>query len=307
MATTRKSTTAKKKTATAKRATKTVAARANSSTKKAVAKTTKKVTATPKKAAAKAGSARTAVQKLRIWNFVLAFVYAAQAVAIVLLSQDKFAAVTTNYLTTDPISGDGSVLVSATRHLFDVNIAYALAVVLALSAITHLALATIRRRRYEAALEKRINLTRWYDYALTVGLLTAVVASLVGITNAATLLLIFGVTAVASLIGRIQEADAPASRIGYLLGAKAGLLAWVAIGLSIWGLHQYGEGSLPSYVYYLVESALVLLVAFGLNVWLTLRAQGRWASYNFGETAYSLIALVLKSAIAWQVFFGLLK
>jgi hypothetical protein len=37
------------------------------------------------------------------------------------------------------------------------------------------------------------------------------------------------------------------------------------------------------------------------------RRVGPWRDYLFGETAYMVLSLVAKSALAWQVFAGTLR
>ena len=53
-------------------------------------------------------------------------------------------------------------------------------------------------------------------------------------------------------------------------------------------------------------SLFVFFNIFAINMLLQYRRVGRWRNYVFGETAYIILSLVAKSALAWQVFAGTL-
>ena len=165
MATTKKAASAKKA-STTKKSTK-------KSTKKTTAASSAKKTTTKKAASSKKSTAKKAttakasktataktpkkstqndskLDKLNLWNWVLAALHAIQGFAIIFLSKsDSLFPVTTNYVTADELaSSEGMpVLVEAQRSLFDINLAYLVAAFFFLSAIAHLYIATNGRKR----------------------------------------------------------------------------------------------------------------------------------------------------------------
>lgn len=314
MATTTKSTTRKKASATAKakkptskKSTKSVSSKAKSSSvKKSAPKTASKTTSKLKKV-------QTKFEELNVWNFVLAFLHTAQGVAVIILSRDSLFPVTTNYLTADTItdSGVAPTLVPATRHLFDINLAYLVAAFFFLSAAAHLYIATVYRKKYEHNLEHGINKARWFEYGLSASVMMVGIAILAGVSDLSTIVLIFGATSVMNLLGLMMEVHNQTTKktnwLSYLIGVKSGLLSWVAVGLYLWGASQYGEGTIPTFVYYIFASMLALFSSFAVNMYLQYRGKGRWSDYLHGEKMYMVLSLVAKSALAWQIFFGTLR
>ncbi len=294
---------------TTKSASTAVKSTAKTAKKTQLAKTTTKATkvTTVKKVTDK-------FKQLNAWNWAMATLHAAQGLAVVLLSRsDSLFPVTTNYLTVDTISSGGAepVLVPATRHLFDVNLSYLVAAFFFMSAIAHLYIATIYRKKYEANLEKGINKARWYEYGISASTMMVGIAYLVGVSDLSTLILIFGATLVMNLCGLIMEihnqTTAKTSWISFNVGTIVGLLPWIVIGLYLWGSNQYGAGEIPTFVYYIFGSMFVFFSSFAVNMYLQYKGKGRWTDYIFGEKAYMVLSLVAKSALAWQVFAGALR
>ncbi|MCA9328612.1 heliorhodopsin HeR [Candidatus Saccharibacteria bacterium] len=240
--------------------------------------------------------------------------HAAQGIAVVVLSKsDSLFPVTTNYLTVDTIRDTDAapVLVSATRHLFDVNLAYVVAAFFFMSALAHLYIATVYRKKYEANLEKGINKARWFEYALSASTMMIAISYLVGVSDFSTLLLIFGATAVMNLLGLVMEVHNQSTTktnwLSYKIGSLVGILPWLVIGMYLFDASYFGEGQIPTFVYYIYGSIFVFFMSFAVNMWLQYRGKGRWSNYLYGEKAYMVLSLVAKSALAWQVFAGTLR
>jgi hypothetical protein len=323
MATTKKKTTARSKT-TAARSTTTTKSR--KTTKKAVSASK----TTPKKVVASSTSQKPEVKKsvttvkrtkvfdkfknLNSWNWIMVMLHTAQGIAVVALSKsDSLFPVSTNYLTVDTIKGDNAapVLVSATRNLFDVNLAYVVAAFFFMSAIAHLYIATAYRKKYESNLEKGINKARWFEYGISASTMMIAIAMLAGVTDFSTLVLIFGGTLVMNLLGLMMEVHNQTTQktnwLSYNIGTLTGLLPWLVVGLYLWGANQYGEGDIPTFVYYIYGSIFIFFSSFAVNMVLQYRGKGKWADYLYGEKAYMVLSLVAKSALAWQVFAGTLR
>jgi hypothetical protein len=306
-----KTTAASKKTTT-----KSKAASAPKKTVKAPVKVTKseKKTETVAQPTAKKSKVVDKFKNLRVWNLSMAFLHAVQGVLVLVLSQNVLYPVTTNYLTVDTIAntGDAPTLVPATRHLFDVNIAYFVVAFFFMSAIAHLSIATWYRRKYEANLQKGMNKARWIEYSLSASTMIIAIAMIAGIYDISTLLMMFGLTAVMNLCGLVMEVvNYGREKIdwsSYIVGCIAGALPWVVYAFYVGGSAKYGEGGgPPTFVYFILVSIFLFFNVFALNMWLQYKKKGKWADYLYGEKAYIVLSLVAKTALAWQVFAGTLR
>lgn len=252
-------------------------------------------------------------KKLNKWNWVMAGLHAVQGIVVLVLSTNSSFPVSTNFITVDSIASTDTapVLVSATRNLFDVNLAYIVAAFFFMSAFAHLYIATVYKKKYEANLSNGINKVRWYEYGISASTMMIGISMLAGVADLSTLILIFGGTLVMNLCGLVMEihnqTTTKTSWVSYVVGTIAGLGPWIVVGLYFWGSNQYGEGNIPTFVYYIYASMLVFFSSFAVNMYLQYKKKGKWADYLYGEKAYMVLSLVAKSALAWQVFAGTLR
>ena len=307
---------ASKKKTTKKKATRSTTKRANSKTtsKRVAKKTTKKSVA--KKTTAKKKVKEITYASLLKWNKALFALHAFQAGLITYFAYkaDFTVEVTTNFLTVDPAvqaGGQGDLLIPATRTLFDVNLGYIVAAFFVMSAIAHLIVATAYRKTYEKNLEKGINRARWSEYMISASTMMVAIAMLSGITDLSSLIMIFFLVGFMNSMGLVMELWNQKSKktnwTSYLIGVKAGLVPWVVIGIYFWGANIYGSGNIPTFVYAIYASLFVLFNLFALNMYLQYKGKGNWANYLYGERNYMILSLVAKSALAWQVFAGVLQ
>jgi len=302
-----------KKTTSKKTTKKSTASKSTKTTSKLAAKPTSTATAETKKTTT-TNKVMDKFKKLNIWNYALAAVHAAQGVAIVVLSSSNaLFPVSTSYITQDELaSSEGMpVLVEAQRTIFDINLAYIVAAFFFMSAIAHIIVATVYRKRYEANLEKGINKVRWYEYAVSASTMMVGIALLTGISDLSTLVMIFGATAIMNLCGLIMEVHnqttSKTSWLSYVIGTIAGLGPWAVIGIYFWGNQQYGGGGVPTFVYAIYVSIFLFFMSFAVNMYLQYKGKGKWSDYLFGEKGYMVLSLLAKSALAWQIFAGTLR
>jgi len=324
MATTKKSTTkstskkpvSKKTAKKASASSKSVSTTTKKTTSKKVTKkpvTTKSAELSKKPSKLSASKPKDIKSKLNIWNWVMAGLHTAQGVAVVVLSQNGLFPVTTNFLTVDTIADAGSAptLVPATRFLFDVNLAYLVATFFFMSAIAHLFIATVYRKKYEANLDRGINKVRWFEYGISASTMMIGIAMLSGVADLSTLLMIFGTTLVMNLLGLVMEVHNQTTQktnwLSFNIGTLSGLLPWAVVGIYFWGSNQFGEGTIPTFVYYIYASMFVFFSSFAVNMYLQYKKKGKWANYLYGEKTYMILSLVAKSLLAWQVFAGALR
>jgi hypothetical protein len=180
-----------------------------------------------------------------------------------------------------------------------------------MSALAHLIVATVYRRRYVKGLSEGINRARWIEYALSASTMLVGIALLSGIYDAGLLVMIFALTAIMNLMGLAMEVYNKGGQkvnwLAYNIGAFAGLIPWVVIGLFFWFSSLYGNATPPTFVYFIYVSIFLFFNCFAINMILQYKKVGRWKNYLYGERAYIFLSLFAKSALAWQVFAGTLR
>jgi hypothetical protein len=253
------------------------------------------------------------LENLHKWNIGLAIVHALQGVLIIVLSRASSLPVSTNYLTLDPLlSQDGHpVLAPATRNLFDINLAYLIAAFFFMSAIAHLVVATVYRKKYEAGLKKGINKARWIEYSVSASTMMIAIAMLSGVYDISSLLMIFALDFIMNMMGLGMELwnqnTKKTNWFTYVIGCVAGIVPWIVFAIYVWGANAYGSGNIPSFVYWIYVSMFIFFNSFAINMYLQYKKTGKWANYLYGERVYMILSLVAKSALAWQIFAGILR
>jgi len=241
-------------------------------------------------------------RRLRAYNIVMGLLHAAQGVAILLLSNGFALPVTATFMDGPP----GTPL--TLTEWFTVPIGPAVAAFVFLSAAAHWLIAAPGIFGwYRANLERGRNYARWIEYSLSSSLMVVLIAMLTGIADVAALIALFGVNASMILFGLLMEHYEQPGRpnwLSYWFGVLTGAVPWIAIGLYLWSPTTSAEP--PAFVYAIFISLFVFFNSFAINMVLQYRRVGPWRSYLFGESAYILLSLVAKSALAWQVFAGTL-
>ena len=67
-----------------------------------------------------------------------------------------------------------------------------------------------------------------------------------------------------------------------------------------------GTGEAPGFVYGVVFSLFIFFNSVSLGQWLQYKKIGRFADYLVGERTYITLSFIAKSALAWQIFGGVL-
>jgi hypothetical protein len=249
-------------------------------------------------------SKKGSILNLRRLNAAATVLFAAQAIAILILANKQFALpVSTSYLTLD---GAGHDLVIETTEILHIPPAYIAAAFLGVAAVAHLFVATIHRKRYERNLGRGLNKVRWIEYALSAPPMLTLIAMLSGIDEMSTLIAIFGLTMIAALLGLTMEIHNQTTErtnwLSYVAGCIAGLLPWALISVAYWGNQHYGYGSVPGYVYWMFGTLLLIFLAMAANMLLSYKKVGPWRNYLNSERLYILLSLLAKAALAWQIF-----
>lgn len=241
--------------------------------------------------------------RLRIYNAIMVFLHAIQGIIILALANDFALPVVGTFMDGPPGVGDAKI-----TTLFEVSLAWGVAIFLFMSALAHLAIILPGVFGwYRNNLLKGRNYARWIEYSLSSSLMVVLIAMLTGIADIAALGAIFGVNAGMILFGLLMEhyeqPGAP-NWMAYIFGSIIGLVPWAVVGVYLWSPGI--EASPPVFVYVIYVSLFVFFNSFALNMVFQYARIGPWKNYLVGESTYILLSLVAKSALAWQVFGGTL-
>ena len=247
--------------------------------------------------------------RLRTYNVFMGFLHLAQAVVIFILSNDFSLPITTSFLSLIPETGK---LWPVTDTVINLPLGPMVAVFLLLSAVAHFTIASPGVFGwYVNNLKRGINYARWYEYAFSASLMIVLIGMLCGIYDLAALLMAFVLTGVMNLCGLMMEVHNQTTQktnwTAYVIGCIAGIVPWIAIAVYFFGSLATAEGSVPTFVYFILPTLFVFFFSFALNMVLQYKKIGPWRDYLFGERMYVLLSLVAKSALAWQVFGGTLR
>lgn len=257
---------------------------------------------------------KTSIERLRWFNFMLAGLFALQAVLIAFFADSNKGDVpiTTNFLTEDKLASNAageSIFVQGSTLLYDLNLAYLLAGALLVFGLYHLLVSTVMRVKYKDYLNKGFNPARWIAYGLGLGMIVLAVSFLAGVQDLASLGAIFGLVVLANL-GRMQAEKNQSQKAlqtcrGYKLSLKAGTINLFILVVYVWAAGVYG-GGLETYVYFVVVTAVLAFALTNFILRSRLKNRGRFNDYNYTEWAYMVSSLIATSAIAWQIFAGYL-
>ena len=243
------------------------------------------------------------LSKLRRYNLIAGLFHLVQGIAILVLSNDFALPVSINYLTGAPLPGARF----ETVHVVDVRIAIWVAVFSLLSAAAHFWIVGPGFSRYSAGLARKQNIARWVEYAISSTIMILLISMINAIWNVVALLAIIGCNVSMILFGWLQEKYEEPGEGGLLpfwFGCMAGAMPWIAM---FWLLIAPGASQhAPGFVYGIVISLFLLFNCFALVQWLQYKQIGRWSDYLVGEHSYITLSFVAKSALAWQIFAGVL-
>jgi hypothetical protein len=242
---------------------------------------------------------------IRRWNVIAGFAHLAQMVAILVLANDFALPVTATYMAGPPGTPPSDPVV-----LFDSRIAWGVALFFGLSALFHFMVALPPfSSRYVAGLVAHHNYFRWVEYSLSSSVMIVLIAQIVGISDAAALIAIFGVNASMILFGWLQERyETPGSGgwLPFVFGCIAGIVPWLAVALYVVAPGAATDVEPPAFVYGIIISLFLLFNVFAVVQVLQYKRVGKWSNYLNGERTYITLSLVAKSLLAWQIFAGTL-
>jgi hypothetical protein len=247
-------------------------------------------------------------KRLRWYNAVMGVFHLAQGGLMIALSNDATLPVTTSFLEYDAEADSLQTLLVTIGNL---RIAPLVAVFLLISAAAHFIVASPWAFGwYVRNLKKKINYVRWYEYALSSSIMIVLIAMLSGMYDLPSLILLFALNATMNLFGLMMElhnqTTTKTNWTAFVFGCFAGIVPWAIVAAYFLGSLSRATETIPTFVYFILVSLLLLYATFPINMVLQYKKVGRWRDYLFGERVYVLLSLVAKSALAWQVFGGAL-
>jgi hypothetical protein len=168
-----------------------------------------------------------------------------------------------------------------------------------------------KKKRYVEDLKNGINKFRWIEYALSSSIMIVLIATLFGVYDIGSLILIFVVNASMNLFGLVMEqlnVGVDKKKVNwepFIWGAIAGLAPWIVI-----LIYMFGNGNIdmvPWFVWAIIGTYFVAFNTFPINMILQYKKIGKWKDYLYGERVYIILSLIAKSALAWLVLFGAMQ
>ncbi len=243
------------------------------------------------------------IDRLRRFNLVMGLIHLVSGGFMLFVSND-FPIPVTSFAVNGPPGtplADGEVV-----EAFSYPLAVGTAGFLLLSAVAHLYVASIGFSFYRDELRAGRNRIRWVEYSLSSTLMIVLIASVVGIYDAAALIAIAGANVAMILFGWLMETiNPPGSPVywsPFWFGCIAGIAPWAALTASVWISVTVADDGPPGFVYGILVTIFLAFNCFAIVQWLQYRAKGRFADYAVGESTYIWLSLIAKSLLAWQIW-----
>ncbi|MDQ6985931.1 MAG: heliorhodopsin HeR [Candidatus Dojkabacteria bacterium] len=232
-------------------------------------------------------------RNLRIFNLVMGFFHLAQAVIMLMISNDYTQTLTTSFIKGVQTGEREFVFSTKPENFIDINLGAAVAVFLFLSAAAHFLLASpMFYNWYVNNLKKGVNYGRWIEYSLSSSWMIIIIAILTGMLDAPSLLLMASLNAMMILFGYVMELHNQTTEktdwTSFVFGCIAGAIPWVIIAwYFISAVTNFeGENPIPKFVYGILISLFVFFNIFAINMYLQYKKVGPWKNYLFGETVF---------------------
>ncbi|MEI7540563.1 MAG: heliorhodopsin HeR [Actinomycetes bacterium] len=241
------------------------------------------------------------VNSLRRTNLLAGLLHLGQMIVVLALSNDFSLPITATYMSGPPGSTFGSPVV-----LFKTPVGLTVAIFLGLSALAHFIVASPKFfPRYSAGLNAQRNYFRWVEYSISSSVMIILIAQIIGVTELAAIIALFGVNASMILFGWLQEKyETPGNGgwVPFIFGCIAGAVPWIALFFYVFSIGGTSDTSAPGFVYGIIFSIFALFNSFAIVQWLQYKKVGKWADYLRGERTYITLSLIAKSLLAWQIF-----
>jgi hypothetical protein len=253
-------------------------------------------------------------RKLKRFNLIMGIVHLIQACIMLFLATSiiqkiaEFQPQILQYYQT--FNFDTMSLETTGKELFQLPFGVLVSGFLFISACAHFII-VIKGDSYVAGIKKGINRFRWYEYAISSSIMIVLIATLFGIYDIASLILIFLLNASMNLFGLVMEElnltkeNKKVDWRAFIWGCISGIGPWIAIFLYMFGTGNFDQ--VPWFVWAIVGTYFVAFNSFPINMILQYNKVGPWKNYVFGERVYIWLSLIAKSFLAWLVLFGAMQ
>lgn len=254
-------------------------------------------------------------ESLRKWNIWMGLLLVVQAIAIILIGTSRSYPITTSFLSVDTLMSEatgGQSLAVASRHLFDLPLAWVVGGILLLFAVGSF-VAVWRKAWYEQRLKLGLNDVRWLTFGAGGGLLLVTIGLLSGVYELAMLLTVaafmaagcLGVMAAGIIRRQAGNIETPVSHLICGVGTACIMAPIVLLAITAGGALLY-NGLIPGFVYWIYGATLLFVLAIALVTHFRIVNRGEWADAVNVERAYLVLGFLGASVVAWQMFAGAL-
>lgn len=255
------------------------------------------------------------LSKLRRFNIIMGGLHLIQGIVMLFLATSVIQTIgeftpdiTQFFLAFNPATRSLEV---QSKVLFQLPFGVLVSMFLIISALAHAIISLPKSTNdiYNRDLQKGINKFRWFEYAISSSIMIVLIATLFGIYDIASLVLIFFVNASMNLFGLVMEQlNSGKEKVDwgpFVWGSIAGIAPWIAIFIYMFGTGNFS--SVPWFVWAIVVTYFVAFNTFPINMILQYKKIGKWKDYIYGERVYIILSLVAKSILAWLVLFGAMQ
>lgn len=240
---------------------------------------------------------------LRRYNIIAGAFHLIQGAAIVALTNDLAFPIVARYMEGPPVPGVKFTEVEQ----FQLPYGMTVAVFSFMSALAHFWVSGPGYQRYANDLANKRNIARWVEYAFSSTLMIVLISMVNSVWELVALLALAGCNISMILFGWLQERYVEPGKgdlLPFWFGCIAGVIPWIAMFYLLIAPGSSAEP--PGFVYGVVISLFLFFNSFALIQWLQYKQIGRFADYLVGERAYITLSFIAKTALAWQLFGGVL-
>jgi hypothetical protein len=254
------------------------------------------------------------LMKLKRFNLIMGGLHLVQAVIMLILASSvidkisEFQPQIVQFYQTFNL--ETRSLETVSRDLFVLPFGVLVSLFLFISAFAH-GFIFLKSETYFDDLKKGINKFRWFEYAISSSIMIVLIATLFGIYDIGSLILIFILNATMNLFGLVMEQlnlghEKDNINWGpFIWGSFAGVGPWIVVLVYMFGTGNFDM--VPWFVWAIVGTYFLAFNTFPINMFLQYKGIGKWKDYLYGERVYIVLSLLAKTFLAWLVLFGAMQ
>ncbi|MBI1856660.1 heliorhodopsin HeR [Candidatus Saccharibacteria bacterium] len=249
-------------------------------------------------------------KQLRILHILSGVLFVVLAIAAGTIMKTTNYQLYTSYVTRDELaSRTTTVLVPAAHNFYELDVRWAVVVLMASAAIIPLLMVTKLKDRYHSWIKEGVHPWRWIDVAVTMALTVGLTALVSGVQDILTLKLVVGLIVLVAVLAWLSERqnkglNKPVWSL-FVISFITGLFVWAVIASSFISTYIWGMVRFPWFVYAVVTMTFIGFGLAAINHYNYLRRYGNWKNYMFVERNYLIINLVSKFAFVAIFIMGL--